>query len=184
MKKRFLSLALFLACVFAPASRLDARQESARPVQAQSAASEPGSAYVGLRHGAQLPEGLKEGGYSGQLDTLGGVEFSLQEVLKGNVRMVWFERVVGRDAEGVPQMEVLDVLTLPTLAKNQRVAYSSCTSGKKVEQDAEIVAVFDYVRGVNYFTRLRSAWRANRRSRKFEEIPVTGIKCLNTLDEG
>ena len=45
--------------------------------------------------------------------------------------------------------------------------------------DKEIVAIVDYQRGVEYFTRVRKAWRANRQTEKFEVIPTRGIKCEN-----
>ena len=42
--------------------------------------------------------------------------------------------------------------------------------------------VDNVIRG-GYYGRVRHAWRANRQSEKFQQIPVTGIKCEGQGDD-
>jgi hypothetical protein len=133
--------------------------------------------YIGLRHGQELPQGLKRVG--GSLVAMAGEEkgYGMTEVLRGTTRMLWFERVTHLDDKGIPYWEVKDVMVLPRLPRKQVLAYYGCLLNNRA--DNEIAAVLDYEPDVEYFTRARRTWRANRQTGKFEVIPTKGVKCEN-----
>jgi len=73
------------------------------------------------------------------------------------------------------------VLFLPIIQRNQFLLYSDCLLANK--PDPELVVIADTVLRGGYYTRIRHAWRANRQTEKFEQIPVTGIKCVGQGDD-
>jgi hypothetical protein len=133
--------------------------------------------YIGLRHGSSLPDNLKDIGGALVSEVGDSKEYGIGEIHKGKVKMLWFERLTHRDDAGVPFWEVEDILVLPPVRKNQIVVYSTCFLSNK--PDREVVAIADYQPDVEFFTRVRRAWRANRKTAKFEEISFKGIKCTN-----
>ena len=133
--------------------------------------------YVGLRHGPSLPRGLKGTGGGLISDASDAVEYAVSEVQKGRVKMLWFDRLTHRDDSGKAHWEVKDVLVLPAIPRKQVLVYALCFSGQN--RDKEIIAVADYQPGEEYLTRVRRAWRANRKTEKFEEILTEGIRCEN-----
>ena len=151
-------------------------QRTTSPVKGDASAAER-TKYVGLRHGAALPNDLKHesGGLISGLNE--AREYGISEVRRGRVRMLWFEYFTHRDQAGAPYWEVRDVLVLPSIRRNQVLVYAFCFSGQK--PDREIVAIADYQPNVEFFTRVRRAWRANRSVERFEEISPRGIKCTN-----
>jgi hypothetical protein len=137
------------------------------------------SEYVGLRIAESLPAGLKSGNHFLVASKSGvdiPLDFGIREVSKGKIRMLWLERVAERNAKSVLRWEVLDVLVLPPVKKNQVLAASYCFIGK--EYEPEVFAIFNY-QDKQYFTRARRAWRANRFEERFEEIPTKNIRCEN-----
>jgi hypothetical protein len=147
--------------------------------QRASSAQTSAEKYVGTRIGKSLPAGLKSKDHF-LISSKSGVDipmdFGIRSVYKARLRMLWFERVTQRDAKSVLQWKVLDVLALPPIRKNQILAHSICFIGDEFEP--EVLGIFDY-QDKQYFTRVRRAWRANRLSEKFEEIPAKNIKCEN-----
>jgi hypothetical protein len=133
--------------------------------------------YIGLRHGPSLPPGLKEVGGGLISETNDAEEYSVGEVHKGKVKMLWFERLTHRDASGKAYWEVKDVLARPMIRRGQLLVYTTCFSNNNL--DREIIAIADYQPDEEFLTRIRRAWRASRKTGKFEELPVKGIKCEN-----
>ena len=169
-------LSCLLAALVLTPSAAAQRRASSRGTRGGGAAADM-SGYVGLRHGSKLPDGLKNLGGSLVSEAGAGKEYGLAEVHRGKIKMLWFERLTHRDAAGLPYWEVEDFLILPPVRKNQVLAYSTCFSGS--EPDREVIAIADYQRSAEFFTRVRRAWRANRKTGKFEEISPRGIKCTN-----
>jgi hypothetical protein len=170
-----LLLLLFLTFFFLFPSR-SAGQRTASPDKGDTSAVER-TKYVGLRHSASLPYGLKDVGGALVSRLNDAKEYGISEVRRGRVRMLWFEYLTHRDQAGAPYWEVKDVLALPSIRRNQVLVYSLCFSGQK--PDSEIVAIADYQPYVEFFTRVRRAWRANRSVERFEEISPRGVKCTN-----
>ena len=145
------------------------------PVAAQR--STDTAKYIGVRHGPTLPREVKLIG-GGLVSAVGDEkEYAMSEVHRGRTKMIWFDRLTHRDEKGVAYWEVKDVLVLPTIPKRQALVYALCLLNNK--PDGEIAAIVDNQPHVQYFTRVRKAWRANRTTEKFEVIPVKGVKCEN-----
>lgn len=148
-----------------------------RPAAQQAASAVEASRYIGLRYEKTLPAGLKWVGASLVSDPYKDTrQYSLMEVHRGRVKMLWFKFMTERDAAGQPHWEVKDVLVLPRLTRTQLLTYAVCFSGNR--PDGEIVAVVEYT-DTEFFRRVRRAWRANRATETFEQIPTRGIKCTN-----
>lgn len=141
------------------------------------------SPYIGLRYaGDKLPRGHKWIGgalltnpYSDEK------QYGVTEVSKGTVKMMWLDRLTHHDAAGNAHWEIKDVLFLPPIRKNQLLFYVNCFLANK--PDSELVVITDAVVRGGYYGRVRHAWRANRQTEKFQQIPGTGIKCESQGDD-
>jgi hypothetical protein len=132
--------------------------------------------YIGLRHGPELPRGLKqEGGGLISDPYKDKTQFGIAHVIRAKQNFLWFELGTHHNAAGQAFWEVLDVVTLPALRRGQMVMYTLCLLNEK--PDPEIAAIIEPVKPGSYDTRTLRAWRANRQTRKFEEITVKGVKC-------
>ncbi len=163
---RIILLCLLTALTLAPAAEQRAASQAPDVTK-----------YIGLRHGPTLPRELKLLG--GSLVSAVGdeKEYAMSEVHRAKTKMLWFDHLTHRDDKGVAYWEVKDVLVLPAISRRQVLVYAMCLLNNK--PDGEIAAVADYQEGVQYFTRVRKAWRANRTTEKFEPMPVKGVKCEN-----
>lgn len=135
------------------------------------------SPYIGLRYaGNKLPRGHKWIGGSLLTDPYSNEkQYGVTEVSKGRVRMMWLDRLTHHDAAGNAHWEIKDVLFLPAMRKSQLLFYVNCSLRDK--PDSELVVITDAVVRAGYYARVRHAWRANRQAEKFQQIPVSGIKC-------
>jgi hypothetical protein len=134
------------------------------------------SRYIGLRHGPQLPVGLKEVGGGLITDPYKDkTQFGLAHITKGKTNMLWFELGTHHDAEGHAYWEVLDVVTLPPMSRNQYFFYTLCNYNN--QPDPTIAAIVQPLKRGSYETRTLRAWRANLQTRKLMEIPIKGVKC-------
>ncbi len=131
---------------------------------------------IGQKHGDQLPLDYKYVGGALLSDPYRDPkQYGVTEVSRGKGRAVWFERLSHHDETGHAHWEILDVLFLPQLTKGQMLFYSTCTLAGKPE--VELVAITDAPPRGRFYGQVRNAWRANRKTEKIEEIPLTGIKC-------
>jgi hypothetical protein len=86
--------------------------------------------------------------------------------------MLWFDVLTHRDEAGDLYCEVLDVLERPSLNERQILRFGHCRLDER--RDTEIGAVADYT-DEECHTHIAMAWRANRRTRRFEPIGTAGI---------
>jgi hypothetical protein len=106
--------------------------------------------------------------------------YGISQVKKGNQEMLWFEIVVNRDRTGNPsQWLVIDVLTLPKTNKSYTMVGQGGSCRRNGVSDHDIIAVAK-IQDTEYFRQIQKAWRANRKTRKFEAISTKGVICLNT----
>ncbi len=134
--------------------------------------------YVGYRHkgvtrGEKLPNGVKDLG--GGL--LSDEDYGVTRFVKGKKYMLWLEKIVERNDDGVPYWEVKDVLTFNKLKKNQRFLYSynsPCTENEAENLDLIVLAELA-PKAKNY--KILKAWRANVKRGKFEKASLNGIVC-------
>ncbi len=134
--------------------------------------------YIGYKHkgivvGETLPNGVKDLG--GGL--LSNESYGVSRFSKGKKYMLWLEKIADRDAKGVPNWEVQDVLTFDPPKKNQQffLSYSSgCRQNGKTNLDLIVMAELlpkkkDY--------KIIRAWRANVKKERFEKISSKAITC-------
>lgn len=134
--------------------------------------------YIGYKHkgvvfGETLPNGVKDlGGGLLSDDSYGVSRFS-----KDKNFMLWLEKISSRDAEGIPDWEVKDVLTYDKLKKNQEFlfSYSSpCTQNGKANLEM-IVMVEILTKKKSY--KILKAWQVNLGKEQFEKLSTKKIKC-------
>lgn len=136
------------------------------------------SEYIGYKHkgivyGETLPNGVKDLG--GGL--LSNEEYGVSRFSKGKKYMLWLEKITSRDAKGIPNWEVKDVLTFDLLKKNQEffLSYSSgCQQNGKT--DIDLIVQTEFVPKDKTYKILR-AWKANIKKEKFEKTSKKGIVC-------
>ena len=134
--------------------------------------------YKGYKHkgvifGETLPNGVKDLG--GGL--LSDEDYGVSRFSKGKKYMLWLEKISARDAKGVPNWEVLDVLTFGALKKNQRflISYSSgCQQNGRDNLDLVVLAEF-LPKRKSY--KVARAWKANIKKGKFEKVSTKTITC-------
>ena len=103
--------------------------------------------------------------------------YGISRVKKGNQEMLWFDMVVDRDRKGNPsQLLVLDVFSVPKMNKSYTLIGHHCL--RNGIRDYSIIAVAK-IQDTEYFRQIQKAWRANRKTRKFEAISTKGVICEN-----
>ena len=176
--KHLLALLLLVAalwsCSEAPRNA-DSTSEGPSTGGAATDADSASVSYVGLRYGA-LPPGLEELGGS-LLDFVDEPEYAVALVAAGTRQMLWLNRFTHRDDEGKAHWDVRAVLELPALRDDEVLSYGGLCQIDG-EPDAEVVAIAR-AEDAESFTTIRRAWRANRSLESFEEIPTSGVTCVN-----
>lgn len=144
--------------------------------------SQPRSSYIGYSYegvipNKTLPNGVKHfgGGLIGSIDA--DPVYGISQLQKGKTKMLWLEESTGRDATGVTGWKVLDVLTFSSFARTRYVFFVGdpaieCRRGDNVLENAV---------GDGRIVRARfipsNLWIANLGTKRFERIPLAGVKC-------
>lgn len=134
--------------------------------------------YIGYKHkgvvkGETLPNGVK---------TLGGGlvsndDYGVSRYVKGKKYMLWLEKVLSRDAKGVPNWQVKDVLVFDNPKHGEEFLFSytsGCTQNGRPNLDLVVKAEF-LSKTKTY--KVLDAWKANLKRERFEKISTKGIKC-------
>ena len=134
--------------------------------------------YIGFRHrGALYDEVLSNGVKSVGGGLLNDDKFGVSQYKKDKKTMLWLEKIVERDAVGVPNWEVKDVLLFDNLKKNQNLLFSfssTCKQNGKINLDLVVKAVHSPLKKTY---KVEDAWLANTKKGKFDKISTKGIKC-------
>jgi hypothetical protein len=134
--------------------------------------------YIGFKHrGVLYDEILSNGVKSVGGGLLSDDKFGVSRYAKNKKTMLWLEKIVERDAVGVPSWEAKDVLLFDNLKQNQNLLFSygsTCKQNGKVSLDL-VVKVKQAPYQKTY--KVEDAWRANTKKGKFEKITTKGIKC-------
>lgn len=134
--------------------------------------------YVGYRHkgvvyGETLPNGVKDLG--GGL--LSNEDYGVSRYTKNGNDMLWLEKILNRDAKGVPTWLVKDVLILDKLRKNQELLFSySSTCAINGRENLNLIVLAELAENKKSYKILK-AWNANVKNEKFKKISIGGIKC-------
>jgi hypothetical protein len=158
-----------------------AGQKQTSPAKQNAAAFEKAK-YVGLKYRESLlPAGLKEG-YENTI--IGESEnYALQVIISGKLKMLWLERIISRNPEPSGkrnfEVEVKDVVLLPTMTRRQILTFDKCYVGKRPYPPEQYIGVIvqPFSRQTTEFYRPLKAWRANLKTEKLEEISTKGVRC-------
>jgi len=155
---------------------MEAEAKSAETVSKYPEQAQNDNQYIGIKHDYDnLPDGLvDEGGWIYNFSEPQNSEYACAMISKDNQKMIWLQKILGRDTNGNPKFEVLDVLVLPEqehaitmdLVKDGAF-YEGFGIAKSIGIDAE------------YYEDFYQAWRINAETEKFEEIPTQGLKGIN-----
>jgi hypothetical protein len=77
---------------------------------------------------------------------------------------------------GAVEYTIADLLEIPPLAKGWMVKTSLC---RQNEIEDPLVVALVKVTKTEYLKVIKKAWRFNRETKAIEQVPVTGISCLN-----
>ncbi|KAM3112798.1 hypothetical protein [Phormidesmis sp. 146-33] len=144
--------------------------------KSQTIAQSRGRSFIGLRY-RNLPKGLTDlGGWVVGDGTTSRI--AVAQVAQGSQQMLWLEKLQDYDSNGRPMYHVIDVLNLPTIKQTERLTAGSrgCTQNGK--RDPELAVIVKET-NTEKWTQISRAWRANRRTGKFEKISTKGIVCEN-----
>jgi len=133
-------------------------------VSVDEAAAEDFSQFIGSKY-PPLPAGLSEG-FSMMIQD--SDDHSLKMVSKDESRMLWLMKMIGQDANGEINWEVVDVLALPKLDSNALLIPDGCFLNGNPDSEI-LVAAKD--------GEILMAWRANTSLDKFEVISTSNIHC-------
>jgi hypothetical protein len=132
-----------------------------------------GYKHKGVLHGEILPNGVKDQG--GGL--LSNMNYGVSRFTKGKQYMLWLEKIVSRDAKGVPTWLVKDVLSFDNLKKNQEFHFSfSSICRQNGRQDLDLIVLTEFSPSKKTYKVVR-AWRADIKKEKFEKVSEKGIVC-------
>jgi hypothetical protein len=131
--------------------------------------------FIGVKFGdlSELSSNLEYG----SCYMLDGHKYGLAVVRRGNVTMIWFERFLYRDSLKA-HFEVIDVLTLPQIKKNQILVFGKCFYKGNERYDRKIVAIGEDS-GTSNVDRIIRAWHVNFNTQRFESIPVENLRGTN-----
>jgi hypothetical protein len=132
--------------------------------------------YIGLRY-EKLPKNLTSLG--GWLVGDANTRYGVSNVREGNKQFLMLERLMSTNRSGQRTWQVIDVLDIPPLPPPLSLTSLGCSLNGK--RDPELVTIA-FTEDTEQWTTFVAAWRANRRTGKFEEIPdvlAKNIVCEN-----
>jgi phosphomevalonate kinase len=129
--------------------------------------------YIGLQY-QKLPQGLI--GLGGWVigDAYAPTIFGISKIQQTTRQMLWLE-IITNDPDGKARYQVLDILELPQLEANDEVT-TYCRFQGKIDPEIVTVSVHE---DREFLTNIKQAWRANRKTGKFEVFPIDSLICLN-----
>jgi hypothetical protein len=132
-----------------------------------------GYRHKGVRRGETLPNGATDLG--GGL--LSDEDYGVSRFSMGGKFMLWLEKIIERDDDGVPNWEVLDALVFDKLKKNQKFLFSySSPCTKNGAENLDLIVMVEENRKRKTYKILR-AWIANVETERFEPVSIDSIVC-------
>jgi hypothetical protein len=145
---------------------------------AQEASSEGvGAEYLGLRH-PPLPENVEAFGGT-VLDPSSSMEYAVAHVRDAEGHMLWLERLVHHDQQGMPHWEVVAVQRIPTPGERDEVVLGHCAQGDIRDGGDGYTFAVAHIEDGETLTRVRGAWRADPQAHRFVALPVAEVQCIN-----
>ena len=105
-----------------------------------------------------------------------GDEYLINHVTDDKNQLLWFCQLTRRDESGRPYLKIIDIIVLPEFASDERLMMGSCIFEK--QEDEEVVALVNS-NPEDLSTRVIKAWRASRSEKKFLDVPVEKVTCVD-----
>lgn len=136
----------------------------------------PVGTFVGLEYSGQLPGTRTLVGLL--LDEVDSTEYALEYVIheQDADTLLVLQRMLRRDASGVPTWRVLASVRAPGVPAEHRLEFAVCQLRGVVERN---VFALVKTRDTYRLDEVRAAWRADPISRTFEPVPVGDMSCAN-----
>ncbi len=134
----------------------------------------PNRNYIGLKY-QQVPQGLISLGGWVIGDAYASTIFGISRIQKTTQQMLWLE-IITNDPDGKARYQVLDILDLPQLEANNEVT-TYCRLKGKIDPEIVTISVHE---DTEFLTKIKQAWRANRKTGKFEILSIEGLDCINS----
>lgn len=147
---------------------------SRAPIRAEPLA--PLGTFAGLEYSGQLPGTHTLVGLL--LDEVDSTEYALEYVIQEPYAdtLLVLQRMLRRDASGVPTWRVLASVRAPGVPAEHRLEFAVCQLRGVVERN---VFALVKTRDTYRLDEVRAAWRADPISRTFETVPVGDMSCAN-----
>lgn len=143
---------------------------------AVSAAQE--NEFIGYQHkgvvvGAKLPNGVKDLG--GGL--ISDENYGVSRFSKNGKIMLWLEKIILFEKDGVPRWEVRNVLNIGKMKKNQELLFSYSSPCKQNGEENLDLIVLGKLQPKNKTYEVLKTWQVNLETESFEEISSENIVC-------
>jgi hypothetical protein len=111
------------------------------------------------------------------LESFNDNEYALSQYVNGPSNVIAFEKVLRRE-NGTVNYLLMDVLEINGIRNNRQVSCGLCRLNNNSDKD--IIAVYqDKTDTTHFCSKIKKAWRANRKTKKIEQIDTNGIDCLS-----
>ena len=104
----------------------------------------------------------------------------VHEYLMNGVRYAAIEQEIGKEANGQPLMGEVSRVKLPAMDTTENLMFAGLC-GIDYKSDPYILAVVG-IGGGSVYRNISKAWRFERASRSFREIPPTNVVCFDLVD--
>lgn len=138
-------------------------------------ASDP-AGYVGVRH-PPVPDGVEE--LAGSV--IGGIDFryAIAHVRDATGGMLWLQRLLHHDAQGIAHFEVVAVQPLPAIREGEGLVIGSCREGDASGGGDGLTTAVVRWEEREVLTGVRHAWRADPEEGRFVALDAGRVQCLN-----
>jgi len=103
-------------------------------------------------------------------------EYIIDHVSKKQTQLVWLCKLTRRDQEGRPYLKIVDILILPSIDSDEQLLMGTCNF--QSQPDQEIIAIVKFIESEGK-NEVHHAWRTNRNTQRFEEVPASMVSCVD-----
>lgn len=148
-----------------------------------TAKAEDKNSLIGIKH-PPMPEGIQETGGWSVHQEISNRTHSITSVSVDEKEFLFLDRISGRDSQGKPFFQVVDVLPLPPIEteKEDVLGGSPYLCHINGEYDPTLIVIAQLEdSNTEFLTNIRKAWRVDLEAEKFKEIDTEGVefRCEN-----
>ena len=182
MKSRFCILILLAVGLATSCYPVIKQNQSIHATSTSAAINEPTADarnYIGIIY-PPYPDSIVFQGGTAIYPSRHSFKWGVDRVTDNHYNMLWLNKVVSYDANGIPKNEVSDVIVLPLEEEKRVVAVSTCFLSGVIDPEIVVLAKWDDDVSTTRFLLNKNillAWRANQTTGKFEELSKQNIEC-------